>query len=114
MMTIEPNGCHHCGVSCREHVQRWSEGVGWHAYVQPTDAQRLARMLIRAKERADDLQPGIAALKRRIAQLEACITEFEADARKLAAPENTGVDNWEGYDVAMDLLREYKREDGVE
>ena len=39
----------------------------------------------------------VAELKKRIVELE----EFE---RKLDALEAAGVDNWEGYDIAMDIL----------
>lgn len=39
------NGCRWCGVPRREHAQRWTEGVGWHTHVEPTDEQRKARLL---------------------------------------------------------------------
>ena len=51
-----------------------------------------------------DQQSEIKMLRERVAKL-------ENDERKLAALENAGVDNWTGYDYAMELLREYERED---
>ncbi|GAA3718026.1 hypothetical protein [Streptomyces tremellae] len=35
-------------------MQRWKAPVGWHAWVQPTNAQILARMTARRAERAEE------------------------------------------------------------
>ena len=35
-----------------------------------------------------------------------------ADSRFLAALEGAGVDNWDGYDNAQDMLEEWDKEDG--
>lgn len=51
-----------------------------------------------------DQQSEIKMLRERVAKLEAGVL-------KLAALENAGVDNWSGYDYAMELLREYESED---
>ncbi|MFI1472092.1 hypothetical protein [Streptomyces wuyuanensis] len=45
----EVNGCRHCGVPEREHMQRWSRrdgerGPGWHTWTQPTQEQIKERM----------------------------------------------------------------------
>lgn len=40
----EPNGCADCGVSYREHGWRWSDSGATHLWIEPPDAQRLARM----------------------------------------------------------------------
>ena len=40
--------------------------------------------------------------------------EYESlleDSNKLLALEGAGVDNWEGYDEAMDMMREMNEED---
>lgn len=42
-----PNACRWCGVDRQEHMQLYVEGVGWHGWAEPTDAQRKARMLAR-------------------------------------------------------------------
>jgi hypothetical protein len=47
----EPNGCAECGIGRRQHFQRWRMGVGRHGWTEPTDAQRLARMLARRNAR---------------------------------------------------------------
>ena len=39
-----PNGCAECGVVERDHPWLWSPNVGWHRYLAPTNAHRLARM----------------------------------------------------------------------
>lgn len=48
MAGVEPSGCRHCCVPEREHMQRWTTGVGWHQWVEPTQEQILARMNARA------------------------------------------------------------------
>lgn len=48
-----PDGCQHCGVDEDEHMQRWKPPVGWHAWEQPTQEQRLARMQARRNARKD-------------------------------------------------------------
>jgi hypothetical protein len=50
-MDTEPNGCRHCGIPEREHVQRWKPAVGWHKWAAPTDSQRLQRMRARGVAR---------------------------------------------------------------
>ncbi len=45
-----PNGCRVCGIGQREHGQRWYPVQGWHGWIAPDDAMRLARM--RARRRA--------------------------------------------------------------
>lgn len=46
-----PNGCTHCGVEQREHMQRWKLPARWHVWEQPTQAQILARMQERRAQR---------------------------------------------------------------
>ena len=50
----------------------------------------------------------------KIAELRAEIRKLQERELKLIALENAGVDNWEGYDRAMDLWREYEWEDQEE
>lgn len=45
--TPEPSGCRWCGHPERGHAQRWTPAVKWHGWVEPTPAQRRARMLAR-------------------------------------------------------------------
>jgi hypothetical protein len=45
--TVAPNGCAACGLVEQGHAQRWTRGFGTHAWLTPTDAQRLGRMLAR-------------------------------------------------------------------
>lgn len=40
----EVNGCRWCGASQQEHANRWIRSRGWHTHVEPTDAQRKARL----------------------------------------------------------------------
>lgn len=54
---IEPNGCKHCGVGKRSHPALWSQGLGWHQYAEPTDEQRLERMLERRSHRREKDEP---------------------------------------------------------
>jgi hypothetical protein len=42
-----PDGCRHCGIPEREHLQRWHAEAGWHPWTEPTDEQRLERMRAR-------------------------------------------------------------------
>ncbi len=42
-----PNGCRYCGIDQLQHCGRWTEGVGRHQWIEPTDAQRLERMRAR-------------------------------------------------------------------
>lgn len=46
-----PNGCRYCGYEQRAHGNCWVRSVGWHFWVEPTNAQRLARMKARMKAR---------------------------------------------------------------
>ncbi len=50
-MTTSPNGCQHCGVDEREHMQRWKHGAGWHQWTRPTQQQIKTRMLARRATR---------------------------------------------------------------
>lgn len=45
-----PNGCRHCGIGQRDHMQRWTTGVGWHTWTQPTQRQIKDRMQGRRSE----------------------------------------------------------------
>jgi hypothetical protein len=54
---IEPNGCKHCGVAKRSHPGLWSEGLGWHQYVEPSDEQRLERMKERRSHQISPHEP---------------------------------------------------------
>lgn len=56
-----PNGCRWCGVDREDHLQRWAPAVKWHEWVEPTAAQRKARMLERRARRdrpVDELLAG--------------------------------------------------------
>ncbi|MET1075093.1 MAG: hypothetical protein ABWY11_20770 [Umezawaea sp.] len=46
-----PNGCRWCGADREEHLQRWAPTVKWHAWVEPTAAQRKERLLARRARR---------------------------------------------------------------
>ena len=39
------------------------------------------------------------------------IEQLEEDSQTLSALQAAGVDNWEGYDIAMDMLEEWNNED---
>lgn len=39
--------CRHCPFGKHEHMQRWTNAVGWHQWTQPTQEQIKARMLAR-------------------------------------------------------------------
>lgn len=39
-----PNSCRWCGIAFGGHAFRWVPSHGWHIWVEPTDAQRKARM----------------------------------------------------------------------
>nr|BEK68795.1 hypothetical protein KPHV_60220 [Kitasatospora purpeofusca] len=56
-MNATPSGCLHCGIPERQHYQQWKPPAGWHAWVQPTDSQILARMQARRAARATDTTP---------------------------------------------------------
>jgi hypothetical protein len=47
----DPSGCRWCGISQRDHMQRWKPPVGWHTWEQPTQEQTKARMRARRTER---------------------------------------------------------------
>jgi hypothetical protein len=59
-VSVEPNACGWCGVSDREHLQRWTKGAGWHVWSAPTQEQRKERMLARAAERRPTTAPDTA------------------------------------------------------
>jgi hypothetical protein len=46
-----PNGCRHCGVQMRDHLQRWTLAAGWHGWTPPTSEQIKARMIRRRADR---------------------------------------------------------------
>jgi hypothetical protein len=50
-MAAPVNGCRWCGIPEPEHMQRWKPPVGWHQWVQPSNALILARMLARRASR---------------------------------------------------------------
>lgn len=50
-LTGTPSGCQHCGITEREHMQRWITGTGWHAWQKPTISQIKLRMLARRQSR---------------------------------------------------------------
>lgn len=50
-LDAEPNACGACGAPERSHYRRYNAALGWHTHVEPTDAQRKARMLARQAER---------------------------------------------------------------
>ncbi|MFJ6616643.1 hypothetical protein ACIQOW_03540 [Kitasatospora sp. NPDC091335] len=54
----EPNGCAHCDIALREHFRRWTPQCGWHAWVQPSTAQILARMQARRAARLNSQNGG--------------------------------------------------------
>ena len=45
------DGCQHCGLPAREHMQRWKPEPGWHKWVEPTQEQIKERMLARRAQR---------------------------------------------------------------
>lgn len=50
----DPSACRHCGVSRREHLNRWASEVGHHQWTQPTWEQRRTAILHNARAaRAD-------------------------------------------------------------
>lgn len=49
---ITPSACRHCGISEREHAQRWKPPAGWHRWEPPTTHQIKRRMQIRRDLRA--------------------------------------------------------------
>ncbi len=42
-----PSGCGWCGIARHGHFRRYTEPVGWHGYVAPSQAQIKSRMLKR-------------------------------------------------------------------
>lgn len=44
-----PDGCRQCGIPQYRHCRQWTAKAGWHAWTEPTNAQRLARMKARRK-----------------------------------------------------------------
>lgn len=51
--TPAPSGCRWCGYEERSHGNVWVRSVGSHLYVNPTVAQRKARMLARRNSGAE-------------------------------------------------------------
>ncbi|MFD7620077.1 hypothetical protein [Streptomyces sp. NPDC059802] len=48
-MTItEPSACRYCGITRREHMQRWTTDARWHQWAAPTMQQIKARMRARS------------------------------------------------------------------
>ena len=43
------NGCRYCGELERDHARVWTEGVGWHTYVEPGDVVRRSRLIIQGR-----------------------------------------------------------------
>lgn len=56
------------------------------------------------KKFADGIKEGVQALIWEIERLEKYCAELESDNAKLYALEQVGVDNWDGYGEAMELL----------
>ncbi len=46
-----PSACCHCGIGEREHMQRWTAGIGWHQWTPPTQDQIKTRLRQRAEKR---------------------------------------------------------------
>jgi len=46
-----PSGCRHCGIGERLHFSRWTDEVGWHAFVEPTQEQIAERIKARRAAR---------------------------------------------------------------
>ncbi len=42
-MTVPMLGCRHCGQIERDHARVWTDGVGWHGYVEPSAELRRSR-----------------------------------------------------------------------
>jgi hypothetical protein len=55
---VELDGCAHCSIPRRKHMQRWVSLAGWHAWVQPSNDQILARMKARRAARATNSPKG--------------------------------------------------------
>lgn len=51
----------------------------------------------------------IKALKAEIERLKEYIEENEQDLKFLRALRSAGVDNWEGYSIAIDILDSYNK-----
>ncbi|WBP89476.1 hypothetical protein [Kitasatospora cathayae] len=58
LRSVEPDGCGLCGIPRREHARRWVSPAGWHAWVQPSNDQILARMKARRAARATNSRKG--------------------------------------------------------
>lgn len=50
MTTPASNACRHCGINERDHMQRWTTGIGWHTWTQPTQQQIKNRMRDRRRK----------------------------------------------------------------
>lgn len=48
-----PSGCRYCGEEQHHHGRSWVRSVGMHGWVEPTRAQRLARMQARRNARKE-------------------------------------------------------------
>jgi hypothetical protein len=59
----------------------------------------------------DKLKDEVSALKEIILNNERTISRLEKDGFKLQCFENAGVDNWQGYDFAMEAYWEVYNED---
>ena len=59
-----------------------------------------------------DLEHGVEQLEAEIAQLRAKVARLQDRDLKLSALEAAGVDNWNGWDDAMDYYWEWKEEGG--
>lgn len=54
-----PDGCRECALPGRGHYRRWTRSVGWHGWIEPSDAQRLARMKARRARRLAPKTPAV-------------------------------------------------------
>jgi hypothetical protein len=43
----QPTACAYCGISPRNHFQRWTSAAGWHEWRMPSQRKILMRMLAR-------------------------------------------------------------------
>lgn len=85
-----PNGCTHCGLPERAHLRVWTDGTGWHTWVEPSDEQREARTIARQEE------------DKRVADRAA---RAEREPAREPAPTMTEAE-LEAYLDAVDLVRE--------
>lgn len=138
-ITATPNGCQHCGIPQREHMQQWKpEPIGWHTWVAPTQAQIKERMLARRAARAQAAIRGVEnALWRRlqdevtaigrgyrgstfetaeythadgISQATSTYSQWEQDGTNLV---HAMTATWQAGEITVDVQRHVDSHDGV-